>query len=74
MQKRSTGVQKMNMKINTRCNECDYEFPEGELKLVGESWACPKCESPLIERILEVTHKRDPYTANVKYEEGHGHD
>jgi hypothetical protein len=44
-------------KIDTRCLECNHEFPTEVLVIVEDEWdyprwGCPKCHSSLIERIF----------------------
>ena len=69
----------MPMKIDTRCRSCGHEFPEGELRMNTEegaakgNWGCPKCKSPLIEKITE---NKPPFKwggISPKFEEGEGH-
>lgn len=58
-------------RIDTRCLECSHEFPTEVLVLTEGGWACPKCQSVNIERIL-TAFKYDE--TKIKYEEGNGHD
>lgn len=72
------------MDVNTRCCECDHEFPQGDLIYTEEGWGCPKCGSLNVEAKLEVTHQTNPIkkfkplvpgrVPNIKYEEGQNHD
>jgi len=60
------------MKDDTRCKTCGHEFPAGKLKInkTGHKWGCPRCYSPLFEKIVD---RKGPYkwgSINVKYEEG----
>jgi len=59
------------MKIDTRCLTCDHTFPEGELKLNNGEWTCPKCHSPIIEKIFEPVTKRGPFKRNKHGLKGH---
>jgi DNA-directed RNA polymerase subunit RPC12/RpoP len=62
--------------INTRCLNCDEEFSDKEVVLLLDGWACPRCRSTNIERILNPTHPRKPFVyekTKVSYEEGEGH-
>jgi DNA-directed RNA polymerase subunit RPC12/RpoP len=62
--------------IDTRCLDCDDEFSTKDVTLTTKGWACPRCNSINIERILNPTHSRKPFVyekTKVSYKEGEGH-
>ncbi len=51
----------MSLKIDTKCLDCNCEFPEGGLTLYENGWGCPNCGSPNME---PIKHKKMPFKYN----------